>query len=429
MQQAHVIIIGAGASGLMAARLLKKAGVDVTVLEARDRTGGRIHTIKDKTGTGIMELGAEFVHGDLPATLSVLEDAGISLADAAGEMWQSGPQSPGLDEQWQLFDERLREIQHDTTLSEFLNTHFSGDQFADLCQSIKQYASGYDTADPDKASVFALRDEWGEDEGTQHRPAGGYSQMIDYLAKDIPVVLHAVVSNIDWLPQSVRIVTTDGTVYTGNKVIITVPLGVLQLQAHEAGAISFSPALPQIRQAAQQMGMGSVIKILLQFDEPFWLHDDIRQLTGHDFSDTLFLFSGQPIPTWWTQVPQHRPLLTGWLGGPPAGAAASLSGEELLTAAISSLAAILYCDTSKVKHHLVAHHIANWNHDVFARGSYSYATVSSSEGLRSLTTPIENTIYFAGEALYTNTVMGTVEAALCSGREVASEIIRQLQAS
>src|ERR1700712_4192934 len=87
MENADILIIGAGAAGLMAARLLAKAGKKVTVLEALGRCGGRIHTLHDELFFEHAELGAEFVHGDLPVTLQLLNEAGISYYPAGGEMW------------------------------------------------------------------------------------------------------------------------------------------------------------------------------------------------------------------------------------------------------------------------------------------------------------------------------------------------------
>ncbi len=87
MKNTEIIVIGAGATGLMAAYELTKAGKRVIILEARNRTGGRIHTLDDTSFFKYAELGAEFVHGDLPVTLKVLKEAGIELMPASGEMW------------------------------------------------------------------------------------------------------------------------------------------------------------------------------------------------------------------------------------------------------------------------------------------------------------------------------------------------------
>src|SRR3569833_3542686 len=87
MKNEDIIIVGAGASGLMAAYTLSKAGKKVTILEARDRIGGRIHTIANESFFKHAELGAEFVHGNLPVTLRLLKQAGIEYVSAEGEMW------------------------------------------------------------------------------------------------------------------------------------------------------------------------------------------------------------------------------------------------------------------------------------------------------------------------------------------------------
>src|ERR1700676_840803 len=88
MNNTDILIIGAGAAGLMAASTLAKAGKKVIVLEARDRCGGRIHTLNHQSFFKNAELGAEFVHGDLPVTLDLLKQAGIPYYSANAEMWR-----------------------------------------------------------------------------------------------------------------------------------------------------------------------------------------------------------------------------------------------------------------------------------------------------------------------------------------------------
>src|ERR1700761_9540378 len=88
MKSTDVLIIGAGAAGLMAAYTLSKAGKKVTVLEARNRIGGRIHTLHNESFFRHAELGAEFVHGNLPVTMQLLKEAGIGYTSTGGEFWQ-----------------------------------------------------------------------------------------------------------------------------------------------------------------------------------------------------------------------------------------------------------------------------------------------------------------------------------------------------
>jgi monoamine oxidase len=325
METSEVVIIGAGATGLMAGYKLAKKGKKVIVLEARNRTGGRIHTIENELFFKHAELGAEFVHGDLPVTLNLLQEAGITYSPAGGSMVRYSDGQFTEDEQfieeWDLLLKKLNELKDDTTLAAFLAEHFAGNQYEKLRNAVTRYVSGYDTADPALASAFALRDEWQhEDEGAQHRVDGGYCEMIGYLADKIKehnglIYLNSVVREIHWKPGDVKVITDSGIIYGAEQLLVALPLGVLQADKREKGAVVFHPPIKEQTDAIKAMGFGAIIKFLLEFDEIFWENKAITHLAGKSLRDMGFLFSNEVIPTWWTQAPKHSPVLTGWLAG------------------------------------------------------------------------------------------------------------------
>ncbi|WP_299289154.1 NAD(P)/FAD-dependent oxidoreductase [uncultured Mucilaginibacter sp.] len=426
MDQADTIIIGAGAAGLITAYELTKAGQKVIVLEARNRIGGRCFTFSGDEFITPVELGAEFIHGELPLTLKLLKEAQIKYEAVSGESFQSKNgeivKSEFFTENWDAFEKALLEVQEDQSLETFLQQHFHEEKFAGLRKSIQQFAAGYDTADPARVSLFSLRDEWlgGHKEETQFRIPGGYIQLMDYLAKQVQdlgseVHLEKMVRQVNWQPNSVEVIANQHASFTGKKLVLTVPLGVLTLSGNETGAITFDPDLPKQRKAATEMGFGAIIKILMEFADPFWKKQGLNNMQ--------FLFSEEKIPTWWTQNPQQNNVLTGWLGGKPQDGMQHLSDEELLQEALISPAHIVNADASFIEQKLVAAKVYNWTADPFARGSYSYATLQTASALKILKTPVAQTIYFAGEALFEGEQLGTVEAALVSGLEVAKTII------
>jgi monoamine oxidase len=428
MKGCDILIIGAGATGLMAARTLAKSGKKVTILEARDRCGGRIHTLNNKHFT---ELGAEFVHGDLPVTLNLLKETGIKYHHSGGEMWHyrdgKFDSEGGIVDDWHLLAAKLKKVKKDVSINMFLENEFPGEKFDGLKKSVRRFASGYDTADPDQASTFALRDEWltGDEEHT-YRVNGGYGKMIAFLEEDCrnaggTIILNSVAKEVHWQPGSVKVITEDETIYQAEKLIIALPLGVLQADKNEMAAITFIPPIPQQTEAINKMGFGAIIKILLEFDTPFWEDAQTKALTGKSPETMAFLLSDEEIPTWWTQLPQHSPVLTGWLGGPAASKKKNEPDSRLLQESLQSLSDIFKRSVEELKDKLVSSHIVNWTNDPFTLGSYAYDTIETASARKILNEPVEDTVFFAGEYLYKGTMMGTVEAALVSGVEVAEK--------
>lgn len=432
METTNILIIGAGAAGLMAAYKLVQKGHKVTVLEARDRIGGRIHTIKDHDFFKQAELGAEFIHGDLPVTMGLLKEAGIAYVPAGGEMlrYANGTfiRDESFIEHWDLLTEKLRELKEDTSIGLFLEREFAGDEYKGMRHSVTRFVSGYDTADIYRASAFALRQEWiNEDEDAQHRVKGGYGSMIAYLGDKIKeadgtIWLNSVVRTVHWQRGYVRVTTADGTAYNANKLVIALPLGVLQAKQHEQGTLIFEPPVKEHSEVIRQMGFGAIIKFLLQFDSPFWEQPGTKDRIGRDMQEMAFIISDEEIPTWWTQHPQPSALLTGWLGGPPAEVKKDCTAEELLRQALQSLSNIFKLDIEHLQTKLIAWNIANWTVDPFTRGSYVYDTIETPKARKLLVEPIDDTLFFAGEYLYDGPAMGTVEAALTSGVDAAERI-------
>jgi monoamine oxidase len=251
--------------------------------------------------------------------------------------------------------------------------------------------------------------------------------MIGYLEDECKhaggvIFLNSIVKEIQWEAGKVKANTDDGMVYEAEKVIIALPLGVLQANKNEKAAITFIPAIPEQTAAFTKIGFGAIIKILLEFDTLFWEDEQTEALAGNSLKNMGFLITDKDIPAWWTQAPEHSPVLTGWLSGPGASKKKDMPDDELLQLSLQTLSNTFKREITELKDKLVSFQIANWTKDPFTLGSYAYDTVATASARKILNEPLVDTLFFAGEYLYEGAVMGTVEAALVSGKTV-SELI------
>ncbi|MDN4986963.1 FAD-dependent oxidoreductase [Bradyrhizobium arachidis] len=416
----HIVIVGAGAAGLMAARVLAHGGRRVAILEARERCGGRIHPLPASRFGYPADGGAEFVHGEAPVTRGLVREAGLTVRTIGGAQWSFDGTTFSRESPRDPYDEQLhaavKDLTEDLTVAEFLRRHFAGPDYARLRHAVERMVEGYDAADPARASTLALRDEWMNDgHATQARIDGGYGGLIDFLTAQcrksgVAIRFGAVVTTIEEDGGRVAVRCAGGEVQLCDRVIVTVPLPLLR-------EIALPPAARAKAAAADDIGFGSVIKILLRFTRPWWRE------RREELADMLFLLSDETIPVWWTRRPDQHPVLTGWFGGPRTAELSHLDPRGLIDAGISSLAAIFGIPREEIARDLVAAEAANWAHDPFARGAYSWATPRTRAAQERLARA-DGPVLFSGEALYRGRDMGTVEAALASGLETAEMILR-----
>lgn len=429
---ADVIIIGAGASGLMAAKKLSDAGLTVLVLEARDRIGGRIHTITNANTAAPIEGGAEFIHGNLTATLALLHEAGMEKQELTGEILEmtngKWKQENDFFENAELVVKQLKSLEKDISIAEFLQQFFAKEKYSGLRKSMISYVEGYYSGEAGRTSAKAFLEEWMSEDEQQYRPAAGYGKMMEYLAGSCKkagtmIQLSAAVKEVKWHRGHAEVIDIENNVFVAQKVVITVPLGVWTSDDNTKGAISYSPALPLKTEAAKQMGFGAVIKILFEFEDVFWEDKALAKQTKINLSNLQMVLTDLPIPTWWTQFPKQSPLLTGWLSGPKAKELTDETDEDIMLQALDSLGYIFKIESIVLKNKLKWWKIFNWTNEPFTCGSYSYSAIDTIVARKKLMEPVENTLFFAGEALYEGPETGTVEAALISGINVSKRIL------
>jgi monoamine oxidase len=201
------------------------------------------------------------------------------------------------------------------------------------------------------------------------------------------------------------------------RAIVTVPLGVLQAPADAEAGIRFDPDPPSLAAARTAVIMGHAIRITLRFREPVWERRGV--LEGGGFLQT----SAEWIPTWWTALPVHAPVITGWMAGSAADRALTQRPTEWLDRALRTLARALRTDETTLAGELEAWHAHNWSADPFARGAYSYLRTGGTDDRREWSEPVEDTLYFAGEAVNGEGHAGTVHGAMATGERAAERIL------
>lgn len=326
MRSVEVAIVGAGVAGLAAARRLAAHGASVVVLEARNRVGGRVWTIRDERSSVPVELGAEFLHAEAEETRQIAEGAGIGIVDVQGRRWES---MNGLLRPMDDFESRLHAVMSRLDPERDPDGSFAG-ALARL-RSIgradrrlaRRFVEGFHGADMKRISEQSIADSADEPEALLvARVVTGYHSIVQTLAGPVTprIRLGHAVTGIRWSQTQVVIdaVASSGRPLpnvSARRAIIAVPLGVLQAPRSAPGSIVFDPAVPAIEHATGKLVMGGVIRVPLLFDEPFWVSERFASRQGgQEFHNMTFVqsLSADPFPVWWTS---SRPNRRCWLDG------------------------------------------------------------------------------------------------------------------
>lgn len=430
-----VIVIGAGAAGLAAAGTLAAGGRRVLVLEARDRLGGRIFTQRDPALGFPVELGAEFVHGRPKGLFDIIGSARLTATEITGGFWYS--RAGRLSQENDFFEEvdeilaRMTDRGPDRPFLQFLD---------DCCPSgeARQYAlgyvSGFHAADPSRVGVHGLvrglRADEKNDGDHQFRIAEGYAAVVEWLqrrAAGAQIRFNAVVTEIHWSRDQATVVAHAGNgpaEVSARRLLVTLPLGVLKAPAGALGAVCFDPPLEEKLETLRRLEMGPAIRISLRFRERFWERVRVVGDQGGSLENMSFLFSQEEwFPTWWSDAPLRRPLLTGWAAGPRGAKLAGKPQDFICDRALDSLARLLPFPRRQIAAQLEAAYVHDWQLDPYSRGGYSYALVGGEDAHRGLAQPLAQTLFFAGEATEFCGNNATVHGAIASGHRAAREIL------
>jgi monoamine oxidase len=409
----NVIIIGGGIAGLAAAANLQPGSV--TLLEAKERLGGRIYT--RRTTDGVVELGAEFLHGQDPTLFQLIRKAHLGTEPVSDQnrVFEKG-QFKSVDV-WNTFSKLTGRIDlqsKDSSFLEFLNQQGLDEQTRRMMLA---FAEGFNAARADKLSAHGLRKaEYSADKmegATQMRLREGYTALVDHLVsvaqKNGAMLLRGVtVQRIDWHQGGAHVQASCGDhseEYMADAAIVTLPLGVLKSRS-----VTFHPSLPEKEEAINSLEFGQVRKIALEFKRAWWPEQDFG------FIHAL----NEQIPTWWSHP--AKPMITGWAGGPRAEALSQHTSAQMEELSLEILARIFSQTAAGLRLELVSSSSVDWTTDPHVRGAYSYIPVGGIYLPKQLGAPVDNTLFFAGEATAQDAQMGTVFGALNSGLRAAREV-------
>jgi monoamine oxidase len=412
MAGADVVVVGAGAAGIAAARRLYEAGLDVLLVEAADRIGGRAHSIH--VGVYPLDLGCGWLHsaGRNPWT-ELARHYGFTV-DHSPPNWRAqwnnlgfSPEEQQASQQaWQRWEEAAHAALSgpDRPLSDFIDP---ADPWRPMIDAISGFANGAPLA---RVSLH----DWAayEDHATADNWAvvEGYGTLVARHAQGLPVQLGTKVTRIDHSSRTLRLETSRGTLETRH-VIVCVPTTVL---ADEG--LTFDPPLPAKHEAAAALPLGLADKVYLQV-EGVELPDNGHLLGNPHIACTAGYRLGQ---FGW-------PMIECFFGGDCAEALEHQGKGAATDFAIGELVALLGSDWRARLTPLAA---TCWRAEPHIHGSYSHAKVGAAPQRAVLAAPVDNRLFFAGEAcsrIDFSTAHGAYETGIAAAEAVIGTCIGRPQ--
>ncbi|HUF84702.1 MAG TPA: NAD(P)/FAD-dependent oxidoreductase [Acidimicrobiia bacterium] len=416
---ADVLVIGAGMAGVTAARECARAGLDVIVVEAQDRVGGRVHTARDFCEHPV-EQGAEFIHTAEADTWPEVRAAGFETTrcnPADGYLMSiGGVRSPELwsDPSLARLGDMLTEVEQwdgpDVTAAELM----AGKELEGVARAMAdQMLTIHPLGDADQLGLHGLRDDRVVDleRGCDWRVAAGYDALPRHIAEGLDVRLGWEVRAARWSADAVTVTSVAGEELTARAAVCTLPVGVLK-----SLAVQFEPDLPASKwRALNGLEMGPVLKILYRFDEAFWPED--LTMLGCD----------GPVRLYWTPLygrDDAPAVLTAYVSGHRARALSAMTEANAAAVGLADLDRLF--PDARPSRGVQEYRRIDWCTNRFTRGGYSFVRVGGAGSRAALAAPDTGALFWAGDATSTTTIAAVVHAAYASGRRAAAEVTAHL---
>jgi monoamine oxidase len=374
----EVVVVGGGAAGLAAARRLHEAGVDCLIVEARDRFGGRAWTA---TQAGFaLDHGCGWLHSADRNPWVKVAQAQKRTIDKTPPPWARSSMGFREGEQqdysaaFHAFHERVSELVRadaDVPVAAALD---QGGRWNGLIAAVVTFISG---AEPECVSARDF-DNYADTE-VNWRVAEGFGATIAAHGEGLAVALDCPVRRIDHSGKRLKIETAKGVI-AGDRVVVTLPTTVMAEMER-----LFAPALPEKIEAAHNLPLGLDDKLFIALDRPEEFEADSRLFGAKDASKTA-AYHIRPF---------GRPMIEAFFGGSNAWELEAAGAGAFFDFAVAELSGLLGADFGK---RLKPIHIHHWGADPFARGAYSYAVPGMADSRAALAAPVDNRLFFAGEA-------------------------------
>jgi len=418
-----VIVIGAGMAGVSAARELTRIGLSTKVLEARDRVGGRVHSIRDFGGEPV-EAGAEFVHGSGASTWADVKAAGLAVRRCplmrdtmfnigGGTRWLPWiVVHPGVWPTYSILRRIARFRPPDISAREFIERQGYRGRARTLAEMT---LSAHLPGSVDEIGLQGLVEDGvlNLETGMNSRIADGYDKLPAFIAGGLDIELGFRIDAVEWTSAGVVVRSSDGREHSARAAVSTLPVGVLK-----SGHIEFSPDLPTSKQIAlQKLEMGPVVKILLHFSQRFW----------PKWAAIIGCGTG-PVTLYWPTSYKNQnaiPVLTAYATGPRAARLSALGDAAAIEVVLEDLRR-LFPKSNPTKALLDSRRV-DWTTDPYSLGGYTFIRPGGS-GARALLAAADTPpLFWAGSATVWSPIAATVEAAFNSGLRAAGEVARFLQ--
>jgi len=402
--ETEVAVIGAGAAGVAAARHLHEAGIDCLLIEARERLGGRAWTVAGPNGAAL-DLGCGWLHSaDRNPWVEIARAQGLTIDETPPPWTRSALGFKGGEQQdyhraIESFYARVNELarlDEDVPVSAALapDGRWNG-----LIGAIVTFISG---AEP--ARISARDFENYDSTDVNWRVVEGYGTTIARHGDGLPAVFGAAVHRIDHGGKRLKIETAKGAI-SAERAIVTLPTSILA----EMESL-FAPALPEKTQAARGLPLGFDDKLFIALDQAEEFAPNSRLFGGKDTAKTA-AYHIRPF---------GRPMIECFFGGANARDLEAAGEGAFFDFAVGELTASLGSAFAKRLKPIVIH---RWGADPFARGAYSYALPGKADCRATLAAPVDERLFFAGEAC-SLADFSTAHGAYLTGIAAAEEVMK-----